>query len=74
MVKIFALGMLGIAGITIGSLNANKGWAYKYIGMPAMTFIDPEKAHKLAIWFASRGLVPLDSSTDSPLLVCVCYY
>lgn len=53
--------MAGLLGI---SLATNQEWPFRYIAMPMVSLLDPEKAHKCSIWLASRGIVPHDFTKD----------
>jgi dihydroorotate dehydrogenase len=40
--------------------------------LPALRLLDPERAHSIAIWAVSRGLVPSASTPDPPALGVTC--
>ena len=40
------------------------------LARPALAFVDPERAHRLAIRALAAGVVPGDRATDDPILAC----
>ena len=62
----------GLAGITALSLTVFSQWTYQHVCMPAMSLLDPERAHKLAVWMSSKGFVPKDKTIDPKCLVSDC--
>ena len=58
--------LLGLSGYLYFSGNP---WFYQRVVMPAVTRMDPEKAHLAAVWAAARGLTPRDHSRDPASLV-----
>jgi dihydroorotate dehydrogenase len=40
--------------------------------LPLLRLLDPERAHAIAIWASSRGLVPTSSGADHPALAVAC--
>lgn len=62
-------GIVGLAGFVAGALYSDREWAYRYVAMPITSCMDPERAHRTSIWLASKGIVPVDSTIDPPILV-----
>lgn len=58
----------GVGACTL-LLSANK-WGYDYLVMPFLLRVDPEKAHRMAVWACSFGLVPRSFQKDPNELVC----
>ena len=44
---------------------------FEHVIMPAVSRMDPERAHQAAVWLASMGVVPRDNSKDPAVLVRV---
>ena len=59
----------GLAGIAALSFTVFPQWTYQHACLPAMSLLDPERAHKLAVWMSSKGLVPKDKTNDPKCLV-----
>ena len=66
---IFGLGTVGLASFTALSLAKNCEWTYKYVAMPTLSLIDPERSHRLAVWLASKGISPKEKGQDPVCLV-----
>ena len=49
-------------------------WFYSYVIMASTKWIDPERAHRLAVSLAAKGIVPKDCGRDSEVLVSLYYY
>lgn len=56
-----------LAASAYGYLSGN-AWFYGHVAMPAVRLLDPEQAHVLAVYLASKGLVPKDRTRDPDIL------
>ena len=61
-------GGLGAATLAFG-LFAGSEWTYRCLVIPAISLLEPEKAHRSAVFLASKGLVPKDKSNIGSSLV-----
>ena len=64
--RYFAYGVVGLVGYTY---LANNPKAFKHVYMPFALWLDPERAHRLAIWLTSWGIAPKLYESDDPALV-----
>ena len=58
--------LLGLSGY---SYFTGSPWFYRHVVMPAVSCMDPERAHHAAVYMASKGLVMRDRSEDPAILV-----
>ena len=65
MLRRFLWGGVGACALL---LSANK-WGYDYLVMPCLLKVDPEKAHRMAVWACKFGLVPRSFQKDPDELV-----
>ena len=65
---LFVAGGLGAATLALG-LFVGSEWTYQYLAIPAISLLEPEKAHRAAVFLASKGLVPKDRSSIGCSLV-----
>lgn len=67
-------GCTGLAvGLTALSLSTGSDWSYRYIAMPLVRLMDPERAHRVAVRFANWA--PSTHMEDDRILVRImwCY-
>ena len=65
---LFLAGGVGAATVALG-LAVGSEWTYRYLAIPAISLLEPEKAHKAAVFLASKGLVPKDRTNIGSSLV-----
>ena len=65
---VFVAGGLGAATVAFG-LFAGSEWTYRYVANPAISLLEPERAHRTAVFLASKDLVPKDKSNIGSSLV-----
>ena len=58
--------LLGVSGYAYISGNS---WFFERIAMPIVARMDPEGAHRAAVYIASKGLAPRNRGRDPPILV-----
>lgn len=57
---------LGAAiGTAAFNLTDSRSRLYSCVVMPVMRKVDPEEAHKLSVYLASKGIAPVDKVKDS---------
>lgn len=61
---------LGAHHFLVGDLRETETFQFlsSYIGAGILRLLDPEEAHECAIWFAERGLCPIDGIKDEKQL------
>lgn len=62
----------GTATLLVASVYgyfSGNAWFYRHVAMPAVRMLDPEQSHVLAVYLASKGLVPKDRAPDPDVLV-----
>lgn len=67
---LLGLGIGGGAYVSTVDEATFSGWLFagtKYVN-PLFSLLDPEDAHRFAIWAAARGLVPKEKRRDPPIL------
>ena len=61
-----AVCLLGTSGYCYLSGNP---WLFSCIVMPSTRWIDPERAHRIAVYLAAKRFIPKDTTKDDSILV-----
>ena len=66
---VIAVGTAGLLGLSGFCYLKGSPIFFDRVVMPAVSRMDPERAHRAAVWLASMGIVPRDNSEDPTGLV-----
>ena len=66
---VISVGTAGLLGLSGYCYLKGSPIFFERVIMPAVSRMDPERAHHAAVWLASMGIVPRDNSKDPTGLV-----
>ena len=66
---VFSGGALVLGASCCFSYFKGSPWLFEHIAMPITKAMDPEKAHKMSVYLASKGLLPRINGKDPENLV-----
>ena len=68
---VFSVGTACLLGVSGYSYISGNAWFFKRVSMPLLSRLDPETAHVVAVYVASKGLAPRDRTHDPHILASV---